>query len=349
MAERPQIDVMTSPHFRRAVSTDVIMRHVAYATLPIVGFAFFAFGASALLMVAVATASCVAMEHVVCRLSGRASTIGDFSAVVTGLLLGLTLPPSFPLWMAAVGGFASIALGKVLFGGLGYNIFNPALVGRAFLQAAFPAAITTWTPPFAAGRLTQLIPSTLAVPFMKAPSVAAYIERAAVDGWSGATPLNVEAGGPAPDSLALFAGMVSGSSGETCAVLILLCGAYLLAHKMMDWRIPAGVLGSVFVLSAVFHAVRPEAYPGPVFMLCSGGLMLGAVFMATDMVTSPTTPMGIWIFGALVGAVTVVIRLFGSLPEGVMYAILMGNAVTPLIETWTQPRVFGARRVAKIK
>jgi len=331
------------------MSTAVIMRHVAFAALPVAAFAAYAFGLSALLMVATATLACVATEHAVCRLSRQATSIGDGSAVVTGLLLGLTLPPSFPLWMAAVGGFVSIALGKVLFGGLGYNIFNPALVGRAFLQAAFPVAITTWTPAMAPGRFTELIPSTLALPFMKAPSVASWVEQLAVDGWSGATPLNFESGGPAADSLALFAGMVSGSTGETCGLLILLCGAYLLARKMLDWRIPAGVLGSVFALSGILHVISPDVYPGPVFMVCSGGLMLGAVFMATDMVTCPTTPLGVWAFGILVGVLTVVIRLFGSLPEGVMYAILLGNAVTPLIETWTQPRVFGARTVAKSK
>ena len=190
-AEHETIEVLSSPHVKRPVSTDVIMFHVALALVPVVAFAVFAFGLSVLLMLTVATVSCVLTEHLACRLAGRETTVGDYSAVVTGLLFGLTLPPAFPLWMTAVGGFAAIALGKLLFGGLGYNAFNPALVGRAFLQASFPVAITTWSPPLLPGRFTSVLPSTLALPFTKAPSVTDYINDL-VDGWTGATPLNLE-------------------------------------------------------------------------------------------------------------------------------------------------------------
>ena len=147
----------------------------------------------------------------------------------------------------------------------------------------------------------------------------------------------------------LFSGMTAGSAGETCAVLILICGAYLAIRKMLDWRIPAGMLGSVFVFSLLFYAMDSEKYPTPVFMLFSGGLMLGAVFMATDMVTSPTTPWGVWIYAILLGFITVIIRLKGGLPEGVMYAILLGNAVTPIINDLTQPKIYGAIKATETK
>lgn len=341
------IELVTSPHLQRPMATDKIMRHVTWALLPVAAFAVFAFGQSALLVIIATTAACVLTEHVICLLSRKPATVGDFSAAITGILLGLTLPPGFPLWMAVVGGFVSIALGKALFGNLGFNVFNPALVGRAFLQAAFPAAISTWTPAFIHQRFSQLIPTTLTPPFMRPPSVAAFISEAAVDGWSGATPLSLfKFQQVHTEALDLFTGMTAGSAGETSALLILVCGAYLAIRKMMDWRIPVGVLGSVFIVSSLLYLLNSAKYPNPFFMLCSGGLMLGAIFMATDMVTSPTTPVGVWIFGILVGLVTLLIRLLGGLPEGVMYAILLGNALTPQIENLTQPRVYGTRKAS---
>jgi len=350
MQEPLPIELLTSPHLKHPVATDVIMRHVAYALMPVAAFSVFAFGTSALLLLLVATASCVLAEHLICRLSDAPSTVRDWSAVVTGMLLALTLPPSFPLWMAAVGGAISIALGKALFGSLGFNIFNPALVGRAFLQAAFPAAIATWTPAFAHGRFTQLIPTTLTAPFLRPPGVAEFISNAAVDGFSGATPLALlKYERVSTETLKLLTGMTAGSAGETSAILIALCGIYLIARKMMDWRIPAAILGTVFLVSLALYVHDPSGYPSPGFMLCSGGLMLGAVFMATDMVTSPTTPLGVWIFGGLIGLITLLIRLKGGLPEGVMYAILIGNAVTPIIENLTQPRVYGTPKVTAKK
>jgi electron transport complex protein RnfD len=164
------------------------MLNVVYALLPVTAFAVYVFGLSVLALVLATTTTCVLTEHLVCRVSGKPTTVGDYSAVITGILLALTLPPCFPLWMAVLGGIVSILLGKALFGGLGCNTFNPALVGRAFLQAAFPVAITTWTPGLVADRFTHFIPSSLALPFMQAPSVTAYVKEAAVDGFSGATP-----------------------------------------------------------------------------------------------------------------------------------------------------------------
>jgi Na+-translocating ferredoxin:NAD+ oxidoreductase subunit D len=338
--------VRTSPHIRSAVTTDVIMLNVVYALLPVCAFAVWAFGLSALFLLTTTTGACVLTEYLFCRASGKAVTINDYSAVITGLLLGLTLPPGFPLWMGAVGGFIAIALGKAIFGGLGFNLFNPALVARAFLQAAFPVAITTWTPGWAPGRFWEFVPSSLALPFLKMPEMVSWVNEKAVDGFSGATPLALmkfEHVGTSP--LRLMTGMTAGSAGETCAVLILLGGLYLAWRRMLDWRIPAAVLGSVILFSGIFWMVNREN-PSPVFMLFSGGLMLGAVFMATDMVTSPSTPLGVWLYGTLIGFLVVLIRLKGGLPEGVMYAILLGNAVTPILNDLTQPRVYGTRRKA---
>jgi Na+-translocating ferredoxin:NAD+ oxidoreductase subunit D len=345
----------TSPHIHSAVTVDVIMRNVVYAMLPLGTFAVFQFGLSAFLLILTCTATCVLAEDVFWRLlhppetRGERSPIRDWSAVITGMLLALTLPPGFPLWMAAVGGVISIGLGKAIFGGIGFNVFNPALVGRAFLQAAFPVAITTWTPAGFTGRLWSTIPTTLTFPFAKPPSLSEWTQGA-VDGFTGATPLSLQKfDHVGTDAASLFLGTTAGSTGETCAVLVLLCGGYLIARRMMDWRIPAAMLGSAALFAALFHAWRPDDYPGPVFVLFSGGLMLGAMFMASDMVASPVTPLGVWIYGGLMGFLTVLIRFMGGLPEGVMYAILLGNALSPIIDSLTQPKIYGARKPAMAK
>ncbi|SDX87972.1 electron transport complex protein RnfD [Allochromatium warmingii] len=338
------IEIRTSPHLKRVVTVDKIMRTVVLALLPIAAFAVWQFGLSALLLLVTTTGVAVLTEWWFARASGRGNTVADWSAVITGLLLGLTLPPGFPLWMAAVAAFVGIALGKALFGGLGYNVMNPALVGRAFVQAAFPVAITTWTPAFAPGRFTEVIPSTLTAPFMQPIAVDDWIAGLNLDGWSGATPLalqkfeHIET--PILDS---FTGMIAGSAGETSALLILICGLWLAWQRMLDWRIPVSVMAGAVLMALPFWLLDPSLYPSPWFVLCSGGLMLAAWFMASDMVASPVTAKGVVIYGLFIGALTVIIRLFGGLPEGVMYAILLGNAVGPLISSWTQPRVYGAK------
>ena len=329
------LNISTSPHITKGIGTDTIMLNVVIALIPVVIFSVYSFGINALLVLIVSTISCVLTEHFLCKLSKQESTISDWSAVITGLLLGLTLPPSFPLWMTFFGGVIAISLGKFIFGGLGYNVFNPALVGRAVLQAAFPVAITTWYPSFLPDRFTDITSSTIAFPFMSP----------IIDGVSGATPLaalKFDGVSTATSDLAL--GLISGSTGETCALMILLGGIYLIGRNMMNWRIPLAVLGSVFVLSGILHLINSEIYPSPVFMLFSGGLMLGAVFMATDMVASPITPLGVWVYGSLIGVLVVVIRIWGGLPEGVMYAILLANAVSPHIDVIIRPRVYGTSR-----
>jgi electron transport complex protein RnfD len=336
------MELRTSPHIHVGTSVEQIMCNVIYALLPISAFAVYQFGISAAALLLVCTVTCVLTEHLVCRMSAKATSVNDYSAVITGMLLALTLPPGFPLWMAVVGGVIAIGVGKAVFGGLGFNVFNPALVGRAFLQAAFPVAITTWTPPLPQGRWTTFIPSSITPPFTVPPEMTAWVADQQIDGWSGATPLALQKfDGVATETAPLFFGMTGGSLGETSAALILVCGLYLVVRRMMEWRVPAAMLLSAFVVGACFYAVDSDKYPSPVFILFSGGLMLGAVFMASDMVASPVTPLGVWIYGGLMGIITVVIRLEGGLPEGAMYAILLGNACSPLIENLTQPRVYG--------
>jgi electron transport complex protein RnfD len=363
MAEKaPVIEVRTSPHVRHTPSVDQIMRNVVYALLPVAAFAVYQFGISALALILVTVLACVGTEQLFCRLSNKPTTVGDFSAVITGILLALTLPPGFPLWMAAVAGFIGIGLAKVMFGGIGLNVFNPALVGRAFVQAAFPVAITTWTPAFDPSRFTEFIPSTWTFPFalpvsvsewVKATSLAIQQTSPSADAFTGATPLalsklgNSEVAHFVTNSMDLFLGKTAGSAGETSALLILLCGAYLAVRRMMDWRIPAAVILGTYVTAEIIHLIDPSAYPPAIFMVLAGGLMLGAVFMASDMVASPVTPVGVWVYGILIGFLTVIIRLFGSLSEGVMYAILFGNAASPLISAVTQPRVYGTSRKKK--
>ena len=329
----PGLVLTTAPFLQQGVTTPRLMTDVIWALAPILAASFFVFGLPALLVVASATAGCLVAEAAMNPTRPRTASLRDMSAALTGVLLGLTLPPAFPLWMAFLGGIVAIGLGKAIWGGLGQNLFNPALVGRAFLQAAFPGAITTWSAPRAGVELATLPESTLALPFTHGEHV---------DAMSGATPLGamkMEHIATAFDDLLL--GDIGGSLGETSALLIICAGIFLAWRRTFDWRIPVSILASVGVLSGILWAISPERYPSPLFMMLSGGLLFGAVFMATDPVTSPMTPMGVWLFGAGIGVLVVLIRLFGGLPEGVMYAILLMNAGSPLIDRVTQPRPFG--------
>ncbi len=332
------LDISTSPHIFKGRSTNQIMKNVVWALLPVVFFSVYSFGINALLVIATATFTSVLTEHVLCKISKKETTVGDYSAVITGILLGLTLPPSFPLWMAFIGGVIGIALGKYIFGGLGYNVFNPALVARAVLQAAFPVAITTWHPAFLPDRFSSVASSILTLPFMEPK----------FDAISGATPLAAfKFDGITTSTAELAFGQISGSAGETSAVIIILGGLYLIARNMMNWRIPVAVLTSAFVLSGILYLINSEVYPSPWFMLFSGGLMLGAVFMATDMVSSPITPIGLWIYGGIIGILTIVIRVWGGLSEGVMYSILLANAISPHIDSVIKNRVYGTQQKMK--
>ena len=307
----------SSPHFHAHSSVPRIMWNVVAALVPATVLAVVYFQWAAVGIILTSVVSALAAEAIVNHIKNERFTLPDGSALITGLLLALTLPPSFSLGGAALGSVFAIVVGKHFFGGLGYNIFNPALLGRAFLQASFPVPMTTWTWPLTA-------------------------RYADVDGVTAATPLGLYKFEHVTSELSgLLSGNISGSLGETSAIAIMLGGIYLLIRKYAEWRIPTSFLLSTFAVSGIFWFISPESYPSPVFQLFSGGLMLGAFFMATDMVTSPVTALGAWIFGAGAGFVLVIIRLFGGLPEGVMYSILLMNAFTPLINRYTRPKFFG--------
>jgi electron transport complex protein RnfD len=329
------IQVRTSPHVHSPRSVDIIMRNVVYALLPLPAYGVWLYGWSALALLVTTTGTCILTEHLFCRFRHQETTVSDYSVAITGLLLGLILPPGLPLWMGVVGGIIAVLPGKMIFGGIGHNVFNPALVGRVVLQSAFPVAISTYYPALHPHRFSELVSTTLALPLMKS----------APDGISGATPLaQAKFDHVITDLWTMFRGERAGSIGETCIPLIILCGLYLIIRKFMDWRIPAAMLLGAVATGAIFHYADPKAYPGPLFVLFAGGLMLGAMFMATDPVASPVTPRGMWIYGIVMGILTVLIRFLGGLAEGVMYAILLGNSVSPLIDTLTQPRTYGERK-----
>lgn len=336
----PQLLLTTSPFLKAPEDTKFIMWQVNYALAPVVVAAVLFFGLGALLVIGTASAGALICERLVNKQkAGQESSLRDGSALITGLLLGLTLPPGTPLWIAFVGGCVAITIGKMVFGGIGFSVFNPALVGRAFLQAAFPETMTRWTANAGISGLTHIQPAMFTMPFAKAE----------VDGISAATPLaQMKFEGVATDVMNLLTGTTSGSLGETSFLLIVLCGAYLAVRRVLNWRIPVSIFATVAVFSAVLSAIDPTAYAGPSFHLFAGGLALGAIFMATDPVTSPITQRGCWVFGAGIGILVVVIREFGGLPEGVMYSILLMNAATPLINRVTQPRTYGHGRAAKV-
>jgi len=343
-----KLKIGTGPYIKHPMTLPRIMRTVLYSALPICVFSVYLFGISSLLLILTTALTCVATEQFWSTISKKGITVNDWSAAVTGVLLALTLPPGFPLWMAGVAGFFAIVFGKIAFGGLGQNIFNPALMGRIFVQAAFPVAMTTWVPPFALHRFTETIPSTFTLPFSIPTSIANWLATIQVDGFTGATPLTLfKFQHIASDPFAMATGFTSGSTGETCAILIILCGAYLCSQKIADWRIPLSVLSGAILTGTIFYLVNAQTYPDPLFILTSGGLLFGAFFMATDPVGAPITPRGRIIFGLFIGFLVMMIRLFGSWPEGVMCAILWGNAVSPIINQLTQPKPYGTKGGAK--
>lgn len=330
MSEEKKITISSSPFLHSEATTPYLMYQVVYSLLPIIAAAYYFFGLGALAVIISSVAGCLLTE----RFFSKTNTLSDGSALVTGILLGLTLPPGLPLWMAFLGGITAIGIGKIIWGGLGQNIFNPALVGRAFLQAAFPTAITTWSPPD--GRYFSFRGTNLAFPFFQTGNI---------DGMTMATPLSkMKFEHTFANWQDLFFGNTGGSLGETCGVLFLLAGIYLIVRKIIHWRIPVAILLTVIIFSGIFWLIDPLKYPSPVFMIFSGGLLLGTVYMATDLVTSPITPLGAWIYSIGIGILVVLIRLWGGLPEGVMYAILLMNAFTPLLNRYMKVKPFGYKK-----
>lgn len=302
--------VSASPHLRSGISTTSIMRDVIIALLPSVVAGSIIFGVRALLIVALTVASCVVSEYISRKVMKRNNTIGDLSAVVTGVLLGLNYPVGINPVMAVFGGVVAIVVVKQMFGGIGQNFVNPALAARIILLVSFPTDMTTWASPF-------------------------YYTQGAVDAVTSATPLAQNAAGTFSGSyLDLFLGNVGGCIGETCALAILLGGIYLIARKVISPIIPATYIATVFVLAFVMGQ-------DPVFHILSGGVMLGAFFMATDYTTSPITSKGKVIFAIGCGLMTMLIRVYANLPEGVSFSIVLMNILVPHIENLTIPKAFG--------
>jgi Na+-translocating ferredoxin:NAD+ oxidoreductase subunit D len=313
--------VSVSPHLRDRESTVKVMRSVCLALLPAALASVYIFGLRAALVIGVSIAASLLTELVSERIFKRESTIGDMSAVVTGTLFAFTLPPQLPLWMVALGAVLAIFLVKQLFGGIGYNIFNPALAARAVLLSSFGTAMTTWAKP---------ILSLTGMDAVSGPSVLGIAREAARSGVAANMPYGY---------MDLLTGTVPGSLGETCKIALLLGAAFLLIRGIVNWRIPVTFIGTMALLSFVVGK-------DPLWEVLSGGLILGAFFMATDYVTSPTTGNGRLIFGTGCGIVTFLIRNYGGYPEGVCYSILFMNCMTPLIELYVRPRRFGAGRAA---
>ncbi|MFA6233552.1 MAG: RnfABCDGE type electron transport complex subunit D [Bacteroidota bacterium] len=302
----------TSPHLHSRWTTKQVMWFVVLALTPCVISAVVYFGFFQLLVIAIAVVFAVGTEALIQYLMKKPIAVMDGSAVITGLLLGLIVPPNFSLVFTALGSVFSIAIGKMVFGGLGYNIFNPALAGRAFLQAAFPVAITTWT-----------------------------IPHFAVDAVSKATPLAAfKFDRVLTDITPMIVGNVGGSLGETSAIAVLIGGIFLLVTGVANWRVPVSMIVGVLVFGGAIWLIDPAA-PNPVFHIFAGSFLFAAMFMATDMVTSPVTGKGIWIYGLGISLILVLIRVYGGLPEGVMYSILFMNALVPLINRYTHPKIFG--------
>jgi len=309
--------VSHAPHVKEKASVVQMMHLVLLALLPATAAGVFFFGLRALGLIVVCVVTAVLTELVTNKLMKSKTPIKGSGAAVTGLLLALCVSPALPYYAAILGTVVAIIIGKQLFGGLGYNILNPALVGRAFLVAAFPVAFANlWVKPFAYWTGVEAITSATPLVLMKFDhQMTPYLK--------------------------LFLGNVSGCIGETSALLLLLGGLFLIWKKVINWQIPASYLGTVAILGGMFWLINPAKYPDPLFHLLAGGLMLGAWFMLTDLVTSPLTKKGMWIFGCGAGILLVIIRLFSGLPGGVMFSILIMNALVPLINRYTRPRILG--------
>lgn len=320
--------VSPSPHIHGAQTTSKLMRDVVIALLPALAVSVWVFGLNVLVLTAVSVACCILFEYLIQRFMLRGPlTINNWSAVVTGMLLAFNVPSSLPLWIVAIGALVSIGVGKMTFGGLGKNPFNPALVGRVFLLLSFPVAMTTF------------------------PQLA--------DAATGATPLSamkgmLASGMTVPEAMATFdygdmlIGFKSGSFGEVSVLALLLGFGWLLFRRVITWRIPVYVLGTMAIFTGILWGIDPDKYMSPMFHLFTGGALLGAIFMATDYVTSPMTYKGMLLYGVGIGVITILIRIWGVYPEGMSFAILIMNAFVPLIDKYITPRRFGVVKKAKV-
>ncbi len=323
------ITVSPSPHISRPLSTRRVMIDVIIGLVPAVAAAGYYFRVYALILIPTCVISAVATEWLCNLIRKKPNSLGDFSAVVTGIILALSLPPGLPAWAAVIGSCFSIAIGKMVFGGLGANIFNPAMVGRTFLTACFGMLMTSW-----------MVPATVDSTMPKIALTEAGT-KTIVDARTQATPLALskqaiksksEAKVVNEQFEATLTGGIGGCLGETSALALLIGGIYLLIRRTINFHIPLAVLASAFVFAAIAYLIDSNAYMSPLVHLTSGGMLLCVFFIATDPVTAPLTKKGMWIFGIGVGAITMLIRIVGEYPEGIMCAVLLMNAVTPLID-----------------
>lgn len=313
--------VSPSPHIHGGDSISKNMYGVLIALIPAFLVSLYCFGLGALIVTATSVLACVIFEYLIQRfLMKKEPTLCDGSAILTGVLLAFNVPSNLPIWIILIGALAAIGIGKMSFGGLGNNIFNPALVGRVFLLISFPAQMTTWPVP-------DVFPMTY------------------TDAETGATILSSlhEGGAALPSLLDMLIGHIGGSLGEVSAIALLLGFAFLLWKKIITWHIPVSILATVFVFTGILYLINPVAYVSPMVHLLSGGLLLGSIFMATDYVTSPMSKNGMIVYGIGIGLLTSVIRIFGSYPEGMSFAILIMNAFTPLINSYIKPKHFGGK------
>ena len=331
-----------SPHIHSGDSIEKNMYGVLIALIPAFICSVIFFGWGAILVTAVSVASCLIFEYAIQKyLLRQTPTIWDGSAIITGVLLAFNLPSCIPLWIVAIGALVAIGVGKMSFGGLGNNIFNPALVGRVFLLISFPVQMTTWPTP-------QGFATTDAV----TGATPLAIVKAALAGNGAEASSSATAMSQGPQSVSeilashgismqdVLYGHIGGSLGEVAAIALLLGFAYMLIRRIITWHIPVAIFATVIVFTGILHLADPEQFAGPLFHLFTGGLMLGAIFMATDYVTSPMTHKGMWIYGIGIGVLTVLIRVFGSYPEGMSFAILIMNGFTPLINRYCKPQKF---------
>ena len=321
--------ISPSPHVYEDTSVKRLMFDVVIALIPAMVFSIYFFGMGAIVVTLTAVVSCLAFEWLIQKfILKQEPSITDGSALVTGILLAFNIPTNLPIGIIIIGSLVAIGVGKMSFGGLGNNPFNPALVGRVFMLISFPVQMTSWPKPTG-------------------------FSNSYTDAVTGATPLGVmkeglSAGAPMdsimakiPTHMELFYGYMGGSMGEIAAVALLLGFAYMLFRKVITWHIPISIFLTVAVFTGILWFVNPESNADPLFHLLTGGLMLGAIFMATDYVTSPMSVKGMWVYGVGIGLITVLIRVFGAYPEGISFAILIMNAFVPLINMYIKPKRFG--------
>jgi electron transport complex protein RnfD len=322
-----KLTVSMSPHDHGKDAVKKIMYGVILAMLPALLVSVYYFGLNAIRVNLIAIAACVFFEWLFQKVFLKGPiTVTDGSAIITGMLLAFNVPSNLPWWIIVIGAIVAIGIGKMSFGGLGNNPFNPALVGRVFLLISFPAQMTSWP-----------VPQSL--------------NFSLVDAETGATPLAILKQAfytgkaqelvSSTDYADLFMGNLGGSLGEISALALIIGGLFMLFRKIITWHIPVSILGTVTIFSVTLYGIDPTKYADPLFHILTGGMLLGAIFMATDMVTSPMTPKGMIFYGIGIGAITILIRVWGAYPEGMSFAILIMNAVVPLINNWTKPKRFG--------